>query len=56
MEEKNFASITHLGALCCNLELSKYQELESSHLVTDYKFLVLQQCVFFIFNNQIPAH
>ena len=26
-----------LGALCCNLELSKYQEVESSHLVTDYK-------------------
>ena len=26
-----------LGALCCNLELRKYQEVESSHLVTDYK-------------------
>ena len=28
---------TQLGALCCNLELSKYQEVESSHMVTDYK-------------------
>ena len=24
-----------LGALCCNWELRKYQEVESSHLVSD---------------------
>ena len=26
-----------LGALCCIRELSKYLEVESRHLVTDYK-------------------
>ena len=29
-----------LGALCCNWELSKYQEVESSNLVTDYKHIL----------------
>ena len=31
------AFIAQLGALCCNWVSSKYQEVESSHLVTDYK-------------------
>ena len=28
---------SQLGALCCNLILGKYQKVESSHLVPDYK-------------------
>ena len=32
-----YDNIAQLGALYCDWELRKYQEVESSHLVTDYK-------------------
>ena len=39
---------SQLGALCSNMELRKYQGVERSHLVTDYKYnLSLLNKVFF---------
>ena len=35
-----YQSNAQLGALCCNWEIRKYQEVERSHLVTDYKQLI----------------